>query len=354
MKITLENYEAFLLDSLESNLSPEDTADLRYFLAKHPELKIDEDLTIHRLYPSDDITHPNTKNLLFDQINEHNYHHFYIAYWEDELSKKDKNTVEHWLNEHPEYLKEFEKYSNCLLAPDMNIIYPNKELLYQNIGINKRLLYKIGTAASFIGFLVLYLLFNNSVELAPKYVQLENEIYKLKIESQVNENISENPFSIAPLDTDSIEKSDGFKKNQINGTTTMITPENFTPSFNSIIDLNESNDILNPLTALNIPMPFNEINLEYIDFSFYGAEFIASSDLAYKSNNVISGIVQRGLAAYRKPKMPENIPEIPASIKSFPKRIQQASYLAQDEVDVKVIRFRFMGINVEHTKVIED
>jgi hypothetical protein len=357
MKVTLENYEAFLLDALEGNLSPEDAADLRNFLAENPGLNEVEELELLHLVPSKNISFPDVKKLFFDEINEHNYHHFFIAYSEDQLSTKEKNAVLHWLSENPKYKREFENYKKCLLIPDRNIVYPNKKELYQNVSINKGLFYKLGIAAGFVGFLLLtsWLFLNNSSELSPKYVQLESEITKLKIEQQdslIIPQVSNKINDLSP--TENVKSNVTAKKILSESTMTGNALQQKGISSEAVNELNENNIVMNQLTALNTPMPFNEINLEYIDFSFYRADFLTPEFAENKSSNLISGLIQRGLTAYRKPKMLENIPEIPASIKSVPSRIQQSSLLAQDDVDVKIIRFRFMGITVEHTKVLED
>jgi hypothetical protein len=199
------------------------------------------------------------------------------------------------------------------------------------------------------------LFFNNSSELAPKYVQIESEITKLKIAQQNSEIVSEGSINIEVLNPVTTRKFNDIKKSPLSeSTTTGKSSENQTLSTDSMIDDQETTDMLNQLTALNVPMPLNESEMEYIDLSFYGSDFMSTSKEKFASNNIISGIIQKLSTAYRNSKMLDNIPEIPASIKSMPSRIQQSSLLAQDYADVKVIRLRFMGVTVEHTKVLED
>jgi hypothetical protein len=54
-RINFSNYEAWLLDYAEGNLSAEDTAELLLFMEQHPELQTDVDNLMEFTLPSDEI-----------------------------------------------------------------------------------------------------------------------------------------------------------------------------------------------------------------------------------------------------------------------------------------------------------
>jgi len=79
--ITRKNYEAYLLDYVEGNLSPELIAELMLFLEQNPDLKeVLEDFEIHKLEPVEDLGFDKTRlKKETGIITSDNYEDFIIA-----------------------------------------------------------------------------------------------------------------------------------------------------------------------------------------------------------------------------------------------------------------------------------
>lgn len=144
-KITLHNYEAYLLDYFEGNLAKEDLALLKTFLIQHPELGID--LSEEKL-PS-----LNAKNLNFEFKSElkksdvHLIDEELINYLENNLNAEQKVFVEQKLKSNPDLQKLLLAYKKTILSID-DITDFNKNILYKTedefILQNKSFLYMEG------------------------------------------------------------------------------------------------------------------------------------------------------------------------------------------------------------------
>jgi hypothetical protein len=117
MEINKENYEAFLLDLWEGNLSEGHKAILYSFLDKHPELDEGDALA---LLDDVSLTTPNVEfdqaTLDFESINKKNYEFFFIAYLEGDLSTSEIKNVDEFLSHHPELNTKFEQFKKARLT----------------------------------------------------------------------------------------------------------------------------------------------------------------------------------------------------------------------------------------------
>jgi anti-sigma factor RsiW len=120
-KIDHTNYEAWLLDRLEGNLSPEQEAELDLFLALHPELAPDGG-ALPSLMP-DELSLPDRNALkrsippegLVDATSLEDH---LIAKLEGDLSHEQLLALEKFLYEHPEYAGVSRLYALTKLVPD--------------------------------------------------------------------------------------------------------------------------------------------------------------------------------------------------------------------------------------------
>ena len=129
MKVTRGNYEAYLLDRWEGNLSKEEEEVLNDFLAQHPELDIQDALALQ-----DDVsrTKPEEKfdkaGVLYDSVNQQNALYFFVAYYEGDLSNDDEKEVEQFVQDHPFYSKKFKQFGKAHLSQE-KVHYPYKREL---------------------------------------------------------------------------------------------------------------------------------------------------------------------------------------------------------------------------------
>ncbi|MDX1652769.1 MAG: hypothetical protein R3277_09780 [Brumimicrobium sp.] len=128
MKITRDNYEAFLLDLSEGNLSKETELELFSFLESNPDL--DPELISEFVPLSADENIQINKDLLnFEKISPSNRDYFFVAYHEGILTESEKEQVNQFLDTHEELRKEFVQYGKTIVVPS-EVVYSNKEELH--------------------------------------------------------------------------------------------------------------------------------------------------------------------------------------------------------------------------------
>gem|GEM_PF-3913264 len=127
--ITRNNYEAYMLDLLEGQLSPQEETALNLFLKENPDL--DDYLPeTHHLEPSlNQFKHK--EDLLFEEITTKNRSFFFISASEGLLTDEQLNQLQLFLSQHPEFEKEFEQYNRALLIADECTFDNKKALIFE-------------------------------------------------------------------------------------------------------------------------------------------------------------------------------------------------------------------------------
>lgn len=123
--ITLENYEAYLLDYMEGNLSKQDVALLQQFVVLHPELNIDlSELELVEL----DVTNETfeNKNNLKKEIAPLVTDEDFVNYIENNLSAAEKNKIDTLASQHPSVKRDLNLFQKTILQPELNIVFENK------------------------------------------------------------------------------------------------------------------------------------------------------------------------------------------------------------------------------------
>ncbi len=225
--ITKNNYEAFLLDYVEGNLSPELTAELMLFFENHSELKEElHDFELPVLNPTS--IKLNSKEALKiekNKITVINFEDAVIAEIEGENTDKEKATLAAYLNQNPDKKKVLEAYQNTKLKAPA-ITYNFKEDLKQE---NKKVIplyWWYSAAAAVILIIVLFngINWNNEVKELPiaeeTTLPIKEKIINNK-ELLIEEKV-ETPI-IANNETPS-EKKNTLKEN--NKKPNIITPNN--------------------------------------------------------------------------------------------------------------------------------
>ncbi len=159
MKINKNNYQAYILDYYEGNLSEEQAAMLISFLEKHPGLKEEfDEFEIIKLDNNKENIKFGEKELLkkqpamkvaYEQISDANYEEFFSAHIDVELSASRAAELESYMEKNPDRAKEFLKWKQIKLKPDLSVFFPNKSILKRHsIGIARKLWYSISAAAA--------------------------------------------------------------------------------------------------------------------------------------------------------------------------------------------------------------
>jgi len=159
MNINRNNYEEYFLDFVEGNLNDKQIKEVKLFLVQNPDLKNElNDFKIVKLIP---------ENLVFPEkefikkksdrdvveINNSNYHYYFVAKIENDLSEDQIKVLEKYLSDKPDKQKEFEVYQKSILKPEKNLIFFDKDILKKNIVKKsgfRRILPYISAAASLL------------------------------------------------------------------------------------------------------------------------------------------------------------------------------------------------------------
>ena len=136
MKINKDNYEAYFLDYHEGNLKPSEAEELFVFLELHPELNSEfEEFEGISVVPDDAINFPGKESLkktgipLTAQITFQNAEDFLIAETEGNLTIAEKEQLEGFIKENPQYNRERQLYRLTLLEADKTVVFAGKESL---------------------------------------------------------------------------------------------------------------------------------------------------------------------------------------------------------------------------------
>ncbi|MCF8298199.1 MAG: hypothetical protein K9J13_11685 [Saprospiraceae bacterium] len=135
MEINRNNYEVFLIDYLDGNLSPEMVAELLLFLESNPDLKEEfegmEDISVveEEIIPiaiGIDFKESLKKPVIEKLITKENYEEYFIASLEGDLAKKEQKELVDFLLKNPELSKEFKLFKQTFLVPETEIKFSNK------------------------------------------------------------------------------------------------------------------------------------------------------------------------------------------------------------------------------------
>jgi hypothetical protein len=130
-RINFNNYEAWLLDYTEGNLSAEDTAELLLFLEQHPELQMDVDNLMEFTLPSDEIISADFKHRLHKDeadFKEH-FESLCIAFYDKSITAADRNELESILKQNPHWTKEFNAFEHTYIKQESDLEFSAKSSL---------------------------------------------------------------------------------------------------------------------------------------------------------------------------------------------------------------------------------
>jgi anti-sigma factor RsiW len=130
-RINLGNYEAWLLDYAEGNLSAEDTAELLLFMEQHPELQTDVDNLMDFTLPSDEIISADFKNQLHkdDAALKEHFENLCIAFYDKTITAPEKNELESILKQNPHWKKEFHAFAHTYIQQESDLEFTAKSPL---------------------------------------------------------------------------------------------------------------------------------------------------------------------------------------------------------------------------------
>lgn len=286
-KITLHNYEAFLLDYMEGNLSAEDTAALKTFSILHPELDIqldDEPVFLEKESSSYEAK-SKVKALHTDEMA--------IAYVENKLRGAELQKAENLLKNNLPFQHDIALYKKTIAQPDTAIVFENKQALKREskVIVFTRAFWMRSAAAITLlaGLWILISNIKENPELNKSLKSVADMPLKKEIETSVissNENNAVENSSVKP----EFASVKSVTKNKINS---FVTPEHESKTPNTEIEKESVNTEKELLADVNITSPVKEpapvfIKSTYIIEEGSDDELVATNTKPVKQNKLMA------------------------------------------------------------------
>jgi len=190
MKITIKNYEAYLLDLIEENISLVDKAELYDFFNKNPEINIDISEFENVKLNSENIKFEKKKLLKKNKAihieNISEIDRLSIAFLENDINNNEVDSLEKLLKKQQEKQFNFNIIQQTKLKIDKNVVFKNKKSLKKKTKIYKYIYKTVyAVAAILILFIGFKFVFNQTITIknnTKKIASINNnfKIRKLK------------------------------------------------------------------------------------------------------------------------------------------------------------------------------
>jgi hypothetical protein len=129
-KITIHNYEAYVLDYLDDKLDNEMLIEMKDFLNHHPDIKENIEGLEYISIKQENIFFPDKMKLLKNEESQNigigYFDYLCISDIENDIHKEEKKELNNLLKNDPSLIEIWMKYARTKLKPDENIIFPRK------------------------------------------------------------------------------------------------------------------------------------------------------------------------------------------------------------------------------------
>ena len=202
MKISKENYEIFFIDYIDGILSDRQIAELEEFLLIHPDLREELEGMEKAIIVPYDLTFTD-KDILkkidtHSALSDDNFNDYTVAYIEGDLTHKESEAFEAYLDLHPNYKNDVDLYKKTFLTPDHSIIFHNKkELIKRSPAENRIYLYSVISVAAAIAMLFIIFSKNNRSDIVTIPLAGNSETIETKIESHEGKIVKTPDYALA-------------------------------------------------------------------------------------------------------------------------------------------------------------
>lgn len=158
MIVARHNYEEYFLMYVDNELTAEERAAVELFVQQNPDLAAELDMLMQTKLAADDIlVFGNKKDLLqnIDTVNIDNYEEQFLLYIDKELDKEDKESVEKFVLQHPQFQDEFTLLKQTVLDPEQVVFEDKESLLRKEERRVIPMFLRFAAAAAIIGIAVL-------------------------------------------------------------------------------------------------------------------------------------------------------------------------------------------------------
>jgi len=163
MKITRHNYETYLIDYLDGNLSSGLMQELLIFLEQNPDIKNEFENIDQVSLSGESYKMPGKQNLKKPESGIPDFDVRCIACLEGDLDNSEKKSFEKEISQSEEKAKTYKLYSLAKIKPDHRIVFPDKESLKKQVySYRKLLLYTSLSAAAGLLLIAGFFALNNN------------------------------------------------------------------------------------------------------------------------------------------------------------------------------------------------
>jgi len=193
MTINKNNYEAYIIDYLEGNLTPALSEELHAFLAENPDIRNDMEDILDYTLPIIEKTQfqhkPSIKKTLNDQqvINQQTIDEWSIAFYENDLGSIEKERLQQAIQQQPALQKTFEQYKYTKVQPDKKVVYRNKRELKHAAPLSRILYFagSIAAAAAIFIFALTFIVNSNNNESGAGTPLAEYQVLHKKVKNNI-------------------------------------------------------------------------------------------------------------------------------------------------------------------------
>ena len=163
MKINRNNYETFLIDYLDGALDAVLEVELLLFLEDNPDIREEFEGIENVSLESQNIRFgeksflKKTEIKTITGIGENNFEDYFIAFYENDLSRNELDNLQNFLTSNPQLQAEFDLHKKLQLQKDESAVYLHKENLKRKTAIGIWWISGTGVAAAIA---LLFALFN--------------------------------------------------------------------------------------------------------------------------------------------------------------------------------------------------
>jgi len=189
ININKSNYENYVIDYLDGNLTAMENDCFVAFLEDNPAIKEEIfDLDNIELIPEkkeflEKDTLKKKPIVSVSGINELNYEEWFIAHFEGDLNESQTSSLLDFIDKNPELNKEYKLHNSLQLIPDRDIIFSNKEQLkYKS---NLRIIWYSSAAAILILFATGWFILNQETPILDREIVLINQIETKEISTSL-------------------------------------------------------------------------------------------------------------------------------------------------------------------------
>ena len=222
--IGIHNYEEHIVNYLDGQSGPLETAELFLFLELHPELGVDlDDLSQMAVEPDLNVVYDFKEALKpghdadAQQISSENYLYYFTAYIEGDLSQKGVKSVNRFMAQNPAFKSDLLLLEKCKIEVPQTIVYPKKSELKKKTGIIIPLPVRWAALAA-----SLLILFSVYIRLEPTNTESINQILT-KTETPVKEKAQGESVKDNPIET--IVQTDKQTQNKSGNKKHIVTTE---------------------------------------------------------------------------------------------------------------------------------